>query len=855
MSKTKKTLLSVIGALAVIVAVSMAYFYPDAVEGNVLRQSDMMQGEAQGHELVEHLAATGEKAWWTNSIFGGMPAFQMSPSYASTKLFSWIGKAYGLFLPEPANLLVMMMIGMLILLLAFKVRPWMALIGALAWGLSSYFVIIIGAGHLWKFYTLTYVPPTIAGLVMIYNGRRLLGAGVAALFMMMQISANHVQMSYYFAFVMAGLVIAYGVAALKEKKLRRWGVDTAVLAGAMLLAVAANAPNLYHTYEYSRQTMRGGHSELTAEKADEANTTSGLDRDYITAYSYGRMETLSLLIPNVVGGATAMPRQGQMVGLTLADTPEGRELMGRDNQMTLLQLFSPYYGGAEGTNGPVYVGAIIVALFLFGAIVVKGPVKWALVALTLLSILLALGRNLQWFTDLFIDWVPMYSRFRAVESILVIAEFTMPLLAVLGLREFFLADDRRKLLRPLAISFGICAAICLAGVLAPGLFGSKVMGERDLMTIDQYIHVGALPQDFNIMYYPAVLQAVESMRNSALSSDALRSLAFIAVAGIALLMLARKTIKPAVALAIVGVAVGLDLFTADKRYLNSGSFTAPAPVAQVFTPSAADKAIMQDTDPDFRVLDATKFYVNDPAYFHKTIGGYNPAKLARYQDMIDRHLAAVARPETGQWLALRGDSAAMAQYDPEDVAWLNARLNVLDMLNTRYVIVDPAQPPVVNNGALGNAWFVDAIGYVDGPDAEMAALDTLRPARYAVADARFRPILGQSRPTTPGNTIRLTSYAPDRLEFDARSAQGGVAVFSEIYFPWGWNVTVDGKPAELGRVNYILRALGLPPGRHTIVMEFRPASIAATNAVAYASVSLVYLLLLIGVVCALRRKQ
>lgn len=855
MSKTKKTLLSVIGALAVIVAVSMAYFYPDAVEGNVLRQSDMMQGEAQGHELVEHLAATGEKAWWTNSIFGGMPAFQMSPSYASTKLFSWIGKAYGLFLPEPANLLVMMMTGMLILLLAFKVRPWMALIGALAWGLSSYFVIIIGAGHLWKFYTLTYVPPTIAGLVMIYNGRRLLGAGVAALFMMMQISANHVQMSYYFAFVMAGLVIAYGVAALKEKKLRRWGVDTAVLAGAMLLAVAANAPNLYHTYEYSRQTMRGGHSELTAEKADEANTTSGLDRDYITAYSYGRMETLSLLIPNVVGGATAMPRQGQMVGLTLADTPEGRELMGRDNQMTLLQLFSPYYGGAEGTNGPVYVGAIIVALFLFGAIVVKGPVKWALVALTLLSILLALGRNLQWFTDLFIDWVPMYSRFRAVESILVIAEFTMPLLAVLGLREFFLADDRRKLLRPLAISFGICAAICLAGVLSPGLFGSKVMGERDLMTIDQYIHVGALPQDFNMMYYPAVLQAVESMRNSALSSDALRSLAFIAVAGIALLMLARKTIKPAVALAIVGVAVGLDLFTADKRYLNSGSFTAPAPVAQVFTPSAADKAIMQDTDPDFRVLDATKFYVNDPAYFHKTIGGYNPAKLARYQDMIDRHLAAVARPETGQWLALRGDSAAMAQYDPEDIAWLNARLNVLDMLNTRYVIVDPAQPPVVNKGALGNAWFVDAIGYVDGPDAEMAALDTLRPARYAVADARFRPLLGQSRPATPGDTIRLTSYAPDRLEFDARSAQGGVAVFSEIYFPWGWNVTVDGKPAELGRVNYILRALGLPPGRHTIVMEFRPASIAATNAVAYASVSLVYLLLLIGVVCALRRKQ
>lgn len=856
MNKLKKRLPALLGALAVIVAVSVAYFYPDNFEGNTLGQFDMRQGEALGRELADHQALTGEKSWWTNSIFGGMPAYQISPSYESTSLFSWIGKAYGLFMPEPTNLLVMMMTGMLILLLAMKVRPWMALIGALAWGLSSYFVIIIGAGHLWKFYTLTYVPPTIAGLVLIYNGRRLLGAGVAALFMMLQIASNHVQMSYYFAFVMLGLIIAYGVSALKEGKLRRWGMDTAVFAAAMLLAVGANAPNLYHTYEYSKQTMRGGHSELTRTGDAAANATAGgLDRNYITAYSYGRAETLSLMIPGVAGGASAMPVKGKVAALTLADTPEGRELMARDGQMTLLQLFSPYFGGAEGTNGPVYVGAIIVALFIFGAIVVKGPVKWALTLLTLLSILLALGRNLQWFTDLFIDIVPMYSKFRAVESILVIAEFTMPVLAILGLREFFNAGDRRRFLKPLAISFGLCLFICLIGVVAPGSFGSAIMGERDEATILQYIEVGALPQDFNIAQYPAVLQAVESMRLSTVSSDALRSAALIAAAGIALLLMMRGTVKPSVALAVIGVATCLDLYTADKRYMNSNSFTTATPQNTQFIPSAADRAILADTVTYFRVLDATRFGSNEPAYFHKSIGGYHPAKVARYQDLIDRHIGYVARPEAVQLLALRGDSAAMMQYDPDDITWLNSHLNVLDMLNTRYVIADHAGAPVLNSGALGNAWFVDGISYVKGADAEMAALDTLMPGRHAVADERFASTLGHPAAPGPGDTIRLTSYAPDRLEYEAAITNGALAVFSEIYYPDGWTVTVDGNRASLGRVDYVLRALNVPAGSHKIVMEFKPRSIAASVSVAYVSVVAVYLLLLAGVGMALRKKR
>jgi len=849
----KKTILSIIGALAVIVAVSLAFFYPDAFEGNTLQQHDITQGMAMGQDVIRHEAATGERSWWTNSIFSGMPMFQINPSYPSTGMFMWVNKVYGLFLPEPANLLAMMMLGMFILLLTLRVKPWMAVTGAVAWGLSSYFVIIIGAGHLWKFYTLTYVPPTIAGLVMIYNGRRLAGAGLAALFMALQIGNNHVQMTYYFCFVMAGLAIAYGVSALRARKLGRWGVDTAVLAGALMLGVAANAPNLYHTYEYSKQTMRGGHSEL-ASNASENSTSGGLDRDYITAYSYGRTETLSLLIPNVVGGASAMPVKGQVRGLTLADTEDGKALMRRDPQMTLLQLFSPYYGGAEGTQGPVYVGAIIFALFIFGAVVVKGPVKWSLVVLTLLSVLLALGRNMQWFTDLFIDYMPMYSKFRAVESILVIAEFTMPLLAVLGMKEFFDAPDRKKLIKPLAISCGVCALICLAGVFTPGIFGSKILGERDEMTILQYVSAGALPEDFDIAQYPAVLQAVESMRSATLSSDALRSLLFIGVAFTALWLMARTTLKPAWALAIVGVAVGLDLFTADKRYLNSDSFAPARATADTYTATPADRAIMQDTDPGYRVLDATRFYTNDAAFFHNTVGGYHAAKLTRYQDLIDRHLAYVARPEAGQLLSLRSDSAARALYSADDLAWLDSHLKVLDMLNTRYVITNPNEAPVRNPGALGNAWLVDSVSYVDGADAEMDALAALQPARKAVADRRFEAVLGASSAKSPGDTIALTSYSPGRLAYSVRSANGGVGVFSEVYFPWGWNVTIDGTPAELGRVDYLLRALRIPAGEHEIVMEFRPRSLTVTNSAAYAAVGLIYLLIIVGVVGTLRKK-
>lgn len=812
-------------SLAVIALVAFAYFYPDASAGRVLNQHDVMQGMANGQEITAYAEQTGHTSYWTNSLFGGMPTFQISPAYPSGKLFSWITTVYGFGLPAPSNLLAMMMTGMFILLMVMRCRWPLALAGAVAWGLSSYFVILIGAGHIWKFVTLAYVPPTIAGLVLIYRGKRVLGAGVAALFMMMQIASNHVQMSYYFAWVMAGFVIAYGISALKEKKLKQWGVSTLVAAGAMLLAVGANMPNLYNTYEYSKQTIRGQHSELTSSKSDATDATGGLDRSYITQYSYEPSETFTLLIPNLKGGTSAA---------TVASTDEGKQLMKADRtgQMALLQVFSQYFGGEEGTSGPVYVGAIIVALFIFGAIVVRGPLKWALVVLTLLSVLLAWGRHMMWFTDLFIDWMPMYNKFRTVESILVIAEFTMPLLGILGLRELFAAqpEKRKTMLKPMLWSFGACIFLCLIAVIWPGIYGQAVLGPLDEKMVALYVSAGALPEGFSMMQFPEVVNAVESIRLEMVSADGLRSLLFLGVAAIAIWGLIIRKINVTATVAIVGLAVLVDLYGADKRYLNTDSFSAPAP-QKGFVASVADKAILADPDQHYRVLDVNGFSTANSSYFHKTIGGYHAAKLTRYQDLIERQIMPGLQS---------GD------------------LRAVNMLNAKYIITNPNQAPVVNEGALGNAWFVDNIDYAGSADEEMALLGEIDPATEAVADKAFEPVLGQVEfPADSTDSIVLTSYAPDKLTYRADSKRGGLAVFSEVYFPWGWTATVDGEEVPIGRVNYLLRALRLPAGSHKITMVFDPKSLRVTDSLAMASAGAIYLILLLGIVGGVifRRKQ
>lgn len=816
-------------AFLIMIVISYCYFYPDVAQGRILEQYDMMQGAAIGQEAKAFEEATGEKAMWTNSVFSGMPTFQISPSYSSNSLFNWINSLYGAFLPAPANLLVMMMLGFFILLLAFGLKWWQALIGAIAYGFSSYFIILIGAGHIWKFITLAYIPPTIAGIVLCYRGRYLLGGALAALFAMMQLSANHVQMTYYFAFVIVGFVIAFLITAIINKKLKQWGIATGTLAVAAVLAVAANSPSLYNTYEYSKETMRGKHSELTAKEdsKEASNKTDGLDRDYITQYSYGGAETFTLLIPDVKGGSSQH---------ALIETDAAKE-MSQEDQYYLSQI-PQYFGGAEGTSGPVYVGAIICALFLLGCIIVKGPIKWTLIVLTLLSILLALGRNFMWFTDLFIDYVPMYSKFRTVESILVIAQFTMPLLALLAVKQLFEEKEPWKKYKVAIIaSFGVTLFICFIGIVSPSIFGSFVgEGEAELKK-----------------QYPHIFIAIEQVRAAMVSGDSLRSFMFVAFTLGAILLFGLKKIPAKIAGTIICVLVLGDLYTVGKRYLNHDSFhDKPLTDYSAFAETDVDKQILADTTSHYRVMNIPKFGHPAPSYHHKMIGGYHAAKLTRYQDLIDRQISITQQysymPE------LRSDSINIPDDQKALAETLRQKYRILDMLNARY-IVNHDGSLVQNPHALGNAWFVDNVVYAKNADEEMNALDSINPATTAVADEKFKTIIGKVTPKTAGDTISLTTYAPNRLTYHAKSSKGGVAVFSEVYFPWGWNVTIDDKPVELARVNYVLRALNIPAGDHKIEMYFDPQSIHTTTTVASVAVILIYLALIAGVIFTLLKTQ
>lgn len=830
--------LTFLAGIAVIAVIAFAFFFPDASEGNQLRQHDMQQGIAIGQEAKAYAEATGEVSRWTNSLFSGMPTFQISPSYPSSGLYTWINSVMGLGLPSPSSLLAMMMTGFFILLLAMKMRWYVALIGAVAYGFSSYFIIIIGAGHIWKFVTLAYIPPTIAGIILCYRGRYLAGGALAALFAMMQIASNHVQMTYYFLFVIIGVVVACLVDAINKGKLRQWSIATGTLAVAAILAVAANAPSLDLTYQYSKETMRGRHSELTP-TVPSAQATSGLDKDYITQYSYQPSETFSLLIPNIKGGASAKPEKGGMVALSLSELPEAQEMVNEGKldrmQQQYLSYMSQYFGDPEGTNGPVYVGALIFAFFILGCMIVKGPMKWALLVLTLFSIALAWGRHAMIFTDFMLSVVPMYSKFRTVESILVIAEFTMPLLAAMGLQKLLTEQYPWERYRKAIIwSFGVTMAICAIGFCIPEFFGSAISdNDRE---VDNYITGSLMQQGYDAatarqfsLQNPTIFTAVENLRLGMVSSDAIRSFLITGIAFVVLMLYMRRKLSMAISVTVVGALVLADLYSVNKRYLNHDSFvpkqlTAGVPIAK--TP--ADEIILQDTSMNYRVMDIPRFYSADPSYYHKMIGGYHAAKLTRYQDLIDRHLANFTRGKEN------------------DADW-----NVLNMLNARYV-VDMTGQVLRNPEALGNAWFVDKVDYVANPDDEMRALSTINPASQAVADKNFESTLGNSGTKTPGDTIIETSYAPNRLTYRSHSAKGGVGVFSEVYFPWGWTATIDGEEVPLGRVNYLLRALKIPAGDHEIVMTFDPQRLHTSDTLATVAIILIYLAAIAAIALAVK---
>ena len=823
----KKYLLDILAVVAFAI-ISFVYFMPADIEGRILYRHDASAGVGAGQERSQFEKKTGEETRWTNSIFGGMPTYQMAPSYKSGAVLKQASNMYHLWLPENVWYVFAYLLGFYILLRAFDFRQSLAALGSIIWAFSSYFFIIIAAGHIWKVMALAYLPPMIAGIVLAYRGKYLWGLLLTAFFSALEVYANHVQMTYYYLFIILFMVIAYLVEAIRKHEMQRFAKATAVCVVGAAIGICLNLSSLYHTWQYGQESMRGK-SELV--KKNAANQTdSGLDRDYITQWSYGIDETWTLLIPNAKGGAS-VPLSMSKTAMEKADP----------NFVQVYQQLGQYWGNQPGTSGPVYVGAFVCMLFVLGLFIVKGPMKWALLAATILSILLSWGRNFMPFTDFFLDYVPMYAKFRTVASILVIAEFTIPLLAMLALKRII---DEPELLKSkmkwVSLSFALTAGLCALFALMPGTFFYDFISVGELHALQQ------IPEEYRI---PLMSNLVE-MRQAVFSADCWRSF-WIIVIGTALLLLYRSK-KLGTEWMIGGLILLclVDMWLVNKRYLYDDMFVEQTVRSAPQRMTETDKTILRDKSLDYRVLNlaSNTFNENETSYYHKSIGGYSAAKLRRYQEMIDAH---IAQEKNKVWNAVAEAGGDMTLVKGDSL------FPVLNMLNTKYFIM-PLQAgqtvPVQNPYAYGNAWFVDKVNYMANANEEIDAVGKYNLRHQAVADAKFREQLGESVPQDDTSIAKLTQYKPNNLVYEVNSSKGGVVVFSEIYYP-GWTATIDGQPAELGRVNYILRALRVQAGKRTVVLDFHPASLRKTETVAYVGYGILVLLIIIGVWTEWKKKK
>ena len=786
-------------AVLIFIAITMAYLYP-LLEGKKLYQYDIINFRGVSKEICDFRAKTGHEPLWTNSMYGGMPAYQVSTAYPGN-LTGYLDTILSLGLPHPAQLIFLYFIGFFILLLVLRVDPWLSIAGAIAFGFSSFFFIIIDVGHNSEAHAIAYMAPLIAGMILTLRKKYWQGALLTAVFLSLEVKANHPQITYYLALIALLLLIFKLTEAVRQKELKPFFVASGVLAVALVFAVLTNITTLWATMEYTKYTIRGK-SELTTEKA---NRTAGIDRDYATHWSYGIGETMTLMIPDIYGGAS---------GTKVRDDSELVKAM-QENGIdpgTIRQFLSQpvpflyYWGDQPSVSGPVYAGAVICFLFFMGLFVVRGYVKWWLLSATLLSIILAWGHNFMAATDLFLNYFPGYNKFRAVTMILVIAEFTLPLLGILAVKELLENTDRKKQnLRGLQIAFAVTAGICLLFAIIPGLF-LNFTGPADGELSRQY------PDWF--------MTAVRADRLKMVRSDAFRSFIFITLAALLLLGTMYGKLKKEYLFPLLALLFLADMFTINKRYLNSDSFTAASALPVPFEPTAADQQILRDPDPDYRVFNLASpnpFIDPTTSYFHKSLGGYSGVKMRRYQELWDRYIS-------------RNDMA------------------VLNMLNTKYFIVpgkDRQPEAQLNPGALGNGWFVTAVKSVNGADEELQSLTGFRPDSVAIVDRQFSELLrGFGGGRDAGDRIRLETYAPNRLTYQFNTRNTGLAVFSEVWYPKGWNGYVDGKLTPHFRANYILRAMVLPAGSHRLEFRFEPVVYAIGEKISLVS-SVVLLLLLL----------
>ncbi len=809
-----------ITAVILFVIISITYFHP-LLEGKELLQPDITQFRGMAREIYEHREETGEEALWTNAMFSGMPAYLISIRYPFN-LVRYADRLLSLGIPRPAKYLFLSLAGFYILMLAFRVDPWLAIAGALAFGFSTYFFIIEAAGHNTKAHAMSYMAPILAGVVLAFKGKVRLGAVLLGLFLALQIFTNHLQITYYTMLI----VIVYGiyelVHAIRQKTVQQFFRTLMILTIPVLLAVASNFTNLYLVWEYGQYSMRGP-AELTSRQEVR---TGGLDRDYILDdYSYGIAETMNLMIPNFKGGASSY------------DLGTGSELYevltehGVQGAREIVSSAPVYWGGQRFTAGPVYIGAAVIFFFVLGMFSVRGRYKWWLITATVLAIMLAWGKNFAWLSDLFIYYFPGYNRFRTVSMILVIAQITIPMLAVLGLRQVVLEGRGTDIIRALKKAFYITGGISLVFFLFPGAFLSFT-GD-----IDHQLIAAGWPD--------MLIDALERDRMRLLRMDALRSFIYIFLsAGVVWLFLQKKMPAKYMAMAVAAVILA-DLWGVGRRFLDSDDFVTPREISQPFLPTEADVVILRDDDPHYRVYNTTRSPFNEAitSYHHNSIGGYHGAKMGRYQDLIDYHLG-------------------------------RNNMDVLNMLNAKYFIRpgEEGRPqPFRNPGALGNAWFVDSVRIVESADEEILALNDFDPASEAVVDRRFYEHVSflsgtgnppedmlqadqqtatdvndgmagsdasEIEPVTAedtagengedgtddenGDHITLVSYSPNHLVYEAKTGSDRIAVFSEVYYDAGWEAFINGNPAEHFRVNYILRAMEVPRGEHEIEFRFRP---------------------------------
>ena len=821
----KQQVLPHLVAVIVFLLISAAYFSP-VLSGKKLDMHDWKVWQAASHEKTSFEEETGEVSLWTNSMFSGMPTYLISTP-KEKNVFSTLQKIITFGVGGPLFYLFYYLLGFYLLLMVFKIKPWLAIPGAVGFGFSSYFFIIIAAGHVTKALAIGYMAPVIAGVFFAYDRKAWQGMLLMSFFLALQILTNHLQIVYYTFLVILVFGIFMLVEAIKEKTLLEFAKTTGILLIGVVLAVGINATNLITTQEYAPYSMRG---------------KDGLTKTYATGWSYGIDETFTLLIPNAKGGAS---------GSQISEDSESYEVFekyyGPQNAKSFIKQMPMYFGAQPFTSGPVYVGAFVFFLFVLSLMIVKGKVKWWLLTATILSIMLAWGKNFMWFTDLFMDYFPGYNKFRTVSMALVIAELTIPLLAFIGLREIFTNKvSPEKLKKSFYISIGIVGVVLLSFIAVPNIFGVEGTGEYSLA--DQLAQ--GVPDDPQYAQVKQelkaeIISAVQTDRIKVVRNDAFRSLVFIILGAGVLLLIMKKKIKMEYAIAIIAIIIIVDMWGVNRRYLNTDNFVPARKFDVPYQPTRADNIILQDNDPNYRVCNMSVSVFNDAStsYFHKSIGGYHGAKMRRYQTLMDSVM--MSEMQMAVYLANMGLQSGLTEDEVSSVFNSNSHNPVLNMLNAKYIIYSAGAKPIINKAALGNAWFVSNYQLVNDSNEELLALRRLNTATQAVVSQEFVANLnGFNIITDTTATISLTEYAPNYLKYESEAKTPQLAMFSEIYYHKGWQAYIDGKEADHFCANYVLRSMIVPEGKHIIEFRFQPASYKLGNIISYIS-SLIVLLLIV----------